>query len=71
MAEPKIAAKEPAKVKPEAGRSYAWCARGGSEKQPLCDGSHANGPFTPVAFKAEKTGETCLCQCKRTKNKPF
>ncbi len=41
---------------------------GGSKKQPCFDGSHVNGPYTPLVFKAEKIEEAYLCQCKRTKD---
>ena len=35
-----IAKKEPAGLTLEAGKTYAWCACGLSQKQPFCDGSH-------------------------------
>ena len=71
MTEPKIASKQPAFVKLEAGKTYAWCACGGSADQPFCDGSHKETTFTPLVFKAEETKEVWLCLCKRTKNKPL
>ena len=70
-AKPKIAAKQPANVKLEAGRTYAWCACGLSKKQPFCDGAHVNSHFMPVMFKAKNDEEVYLCQCKRTNNQPF
>ena len=35
MSEPKIAAKQPAAVQLEAGKTYAWCACGLSKNQPF------------------------------------
>lgn len=70
MEEPKIAAKEPAKVNIEPGL-YFWCACGKSANQPFCDGSHRGSEFRPVMFKIEKKQEAFLCQCKHTKNPPF
>lgn len=70
--EPNIAAKFPAKVELEAGKTYAWCACGHSQKQPFCDGSHkAHPPFAPLVFKAEESKTAFLCQCKHSKNKPY
>jgi CDGSH-type Zn-finger protein len=72
MSEPNIAQKFPAKVELEAGKTYAWCACGYSQKQPFCDGSHKAHPgFTPLVFKAEESKTAFLCQCKYTKNKPY
>jgi len=71
MADPKIAAKQPAAVKLEAGKTYHWCRCGESKAQPMCDGSHRGSSFTPLAFTAEATKEAWLCQCKRTKNGPY
>jgi len=71
MSEPTIAAKFPAKVELEAGKTYAWCACGLSKSQPFCDGSHKNTEFTPMVFKAEETKTAFLCQCKHSKNKPY
>ena len=71
MADPTIAAKEPAPVKVEAGRAYVWCSCGTSKKQPLCDGTHKGGPFMPIIFRPDETKEVLLCQCKRSGTKPF
>ncbi len=71
MSEAKIAAKFPAKVDVEAGKSYAWCACGLSEKQPFCDGHHKTTEFKPLVFKAEAAKTVFLCQCKQTKNAPY
>jgi CDGSH-type Zn-finger protein len=37
---PIAAKKEPCCVQTEAGKTYAWCTCGLSEKQPFCDGKH-------------------------------
>lgn len=74
MSEPHIAAKQPAAVQLEAGKTYAWCACGHSEKQPFCDGSHAKqegSDLKPLVFKAEKSETAYLCQCKHSGHKPF
>ncbi|MGH7738772.1 MAG: CDGSH iron-sulfur domain-containing protein [bacterium] len=71
MSEAHIAAKQPAAVNLEAGKTYAWCACGHSQKQPFCDGSHAAHGFKPLVFKAEETKTVHLCQCKHTKTPPF
>ena len=39
----------------EEGKSYFWCSCGKSLKQPLCDGSHKETEFKPIAFKADVT----------------
>ncbi len=73
MTSPKIAAKEPAKVALEKGKTYFFCTCGHSDKQPFCDGSHREKApdMEPHKFEAEKDGDAWLCQCKNTKNSPF
>jgi CDGSH-type Zn-finger protein len=71
MSDAKIAAKQPAAVQLETGKSYAWCACGLSKSQPFCDGSHKTTDFMPLVFKAEKAETAYLCQCKQSKKKPF
>ena len=71
MSEPKSAAKQPAAVPLDAGKTYYWCACGLSTGQPFCDGSHTTTTLTPVAFTAKMSETLYLCQCKRTKNPPF
>ncbi|MCX5735322.1 MAG: CDGSH iron-sulfur domain-containing protein [candidate division NC10 bacterium] len=71
MSEATIAAKQPAAVQLEAGKTYAWCACGLSKNQPFCDGSHKTTTLTPLAFTAKKSETAYLCQCKRTKTPPF
>lgn len=71
MTEPIAAQKSPYQAELVAGKSYAWCACGRSNKQPFCDGSHAVTDLRPVVFKAEKSKTVWLCGCKRTGSKPF
>lgn len=68
---PHIAQKAPFKVEVEAGKTYYWCACGNSKKQPLCDGSHKGGPFTPIAYTADATGPKWFCGCKHSGTKPM
>lgn len=68
---PHIAQAGPYKVEVEAGKTYHWCACGLSRKQPLCDGSHKGGPFTPLAYIAEATGPKWFCGCKHSGNQPL
>ena len=70
MSEPTIAQKAPYEVKIKAGKSYAWCACGRSNRQPYCDGTHSGSDFSPVVWKAEKDETVWLCGCKRTATKP-
>jgi CDGSH-type Zn-finger protein len=52
--------------------NYFWCACGKSQKQPFCDGSHAGGEFTPIAFTVtRKSGTLWLCGCKHSRHRPF
>ncbi len=71
MSDPKIAAKQPASVPVEAGKTYAWCTCGESKKQPFCDGTHKGTGFTPMLWKAEKSGDAWFCQCKQTGKPPL
>jgi CDGSH-type Zn-finger protein len=68
---PQVAGRSPKPVELEAGKQYAFCTCGRSEKQPFCDGSHKVTSFRPHVFTAEKTGQAWLCMCKHTKNVPF
>lgn len=71
MEKPKIAGTSPLPVELVAGQKYAWCTCGESSKQPLCDGSHKGGSFTPKVFVAEETKTAYMCTCKMTKNPGF
>jgi CDGSH-type Zn-finger protein len=68
---PITAAKEPAMVALEAGKTYFWCACGRSKNQPFCDGSHKGTKFSPVKFTAEEANRAALCRCKISANPPF
>lgn len=71
---PKCAAAYPVSVKVEAGKTYAWCTCGLSEKQPFCDGKHKNiddQPYKSLKVTYEKEQELWFCQCKQTKNPPY
>lgn len=71
MSEALVAQKGPFAVELKAGRTYAWRACGGSKEQPLCDGSHAQTPLSPVVFKADRDRTAYLCGCKTTGDRPF
>ncbi|XP_068027369.1 LOW QUALITY PROTEIN: CDGSH iron-sulfur domain-containing protein 3, mitochondrial-like [Melanerpes formicivorus] len=71
--QPVIAAKEPFAVELKAGKKYAWCSCGHSEKQPFCDGAHKKAApgASPLRFTAEEDGTAWLCGCKRTRTPPY
>jgi CDGSH-type Zn-finger protein len=71
MNEPKVARKGPYPMAVEAGKTYFWCACGGSASQPLCDGSHKGTGFTPVRYTADKSGQSYFCGCKHTGGQPM
>lgn len=71
MDKPTIAARSPAPVDVEAGKTYFWCACGRSANQPFCDGSHKDTGFTPVQYRAEADATVYFCRCKHTGNQPL
>jgi CDGSH-type Zn-finger protein len=71
MSTPIIAQTAPYRIAVEEGKSYYWCACGGSKNQPLCDGSHKGTEFTPVAYTADRTGDVAMCGCKTTGTAPL
>ena len=71
MTEPVIAQKEPCGVDVEEGNEYWWCACGKSQKQPFCDGSHADTEFLPLKYTAEVSKTLYFCGCKATRNAPL
>lgn len=68
---PKIAAKNPIPVELEAGKTYAYCTCGLSDKQPFCNGAHRGTEYVPKKFVAEETKTAYMCQCKHTSNPGF
>jgi CDGSH-type Zn-finger protein len=68
MDKPVIAARSPAPVDVEAGKSYFWCSCGKSQSQPFCDGSHKDTSFTPVKYEAEESATVYFCCCKNSSN---
>jgi len=71
MAEPIVAQKGPYMVSVEAGRKYAWCACGRSQKQPFCDGSHSGTGLSPLLYEAAESKPLWFCGCKQSGEKPF
>ena len=70
MPEPKIAQRSPV-VQPTAAGTYAWCACGGSKRQPFCDGAHQGSGFTPVKVTIAQAKTVAWCGCKHTKTPPY
>ena len=68
---PVVAAKTPAGVDIEQGKTYYWCRCGRSEGQPFCDGSHVGTGLSSLEFTAERTETVHLCRCKGTANPPY
>ncbi|PCH60379.1 MAG: glutamate synthase [SAR86 cluster bacterium] len=71
MSKPIIADNKPVKVILNKNEEYYFCTCGKSNKQPFCDGSHADTSFKPQAFIAEESGDAYLCQCKHSANLPY
>jgi len=68
---PIIAAKSPAGVDVEQGKTYYWCRCGRSQNQPFCDGSHRGTSLQPHEFTVDKSETVYLCRCKATGNAPY
>ncbi|MCR9150274.1 MAG: CDGSH iron-sulfur domain-containing protein [Rhodobacteraceae bacterium] len=68
---PTIAQDAPFPVEVTEGKTYFWCACGRSSRQPFCDGSHKDSPFSPVKYQAEKTGTVFFCGCKHSARAPL
>jgi CDGSH iron-sulfur domain-containing protein 3 len=71
MEKPRVAQKAPYAVTVEAGKRYAWCTCGLSEKQPFCDGTHKPTAFKPYIWNAVESETVYLCGCKATGGQPF
>lgn len=71
MSEPERPQLSPYQVELQAGKRYAWCRCGRSQKQPFCDGSHAGTGIEPLMFTAERDETALLCGCKDTGDPPF
>ncbi len=68
---PKIAGTAPVKHEAEAGKTYAWCTCGLSDKQPFCNGAHRDSGMTNLKVTEEESKDVWLCTCKQTKNPPY
>lgn len=71
MSDPVRASDTPFPVEVTEGKTYYWCSCGQSKKQPFCDSSHKGGNFSPIAYKAVKTGKVYFCGCKATGKQPL
>lgn len=72
---PVIAANHSFAVEVEAGKKYAWCSCGLSQKQPFCDGAHkahknADGTsvMKSIPYEATESKIVYFCGCKQSKN---
>ena len=70
MAEPKIAQKSPYIETLKPGK-YAWCACGGSQNQPYCDGTHRGTEFSPIIEEITEEKKVAWCGCKHSGKKPY
>lgn len=68
---PRVDCMEPALIALEAGRRYAWCSCGLSQKQPFCDGSHAGTDWQPLLFTPKRSQLDWICTCKFTRQPPY
>lgn len=68
---PKIAGTAPIKHEAEAGKTYAWCTCGLSDKQPFCNGAHRDTEMTNLKVTETESKDVWLCTCKQTKNPPY
>merc|ERR1712086_594201 len=66
---PTVAQRSSFKVDLVKGETYYWCSCGKSANQPLCDGSHKETEFVPVAYTHEEENRTRgMCGCKMSKD---
>jgi len=71
MDDPVVAQTSPYAVNVVEGRKYFWCSCGKSQKQPFCDGSHADTGFSPVRYEASETKQVFFCGCKQSSKQPL
>ena len=71
MPQPVIVQFGPYATEIEAGKKYAWCSCGQSQKQPFCDGPHKDTEFKPFLYQAEESKKVFYCGCKQTSGQPF
>ncbi|MBL7012854.1 MAG: CDGSH iron-sulfur domain-containing protein [Candidatus Marinimicrobia bacterium] len=62
---------QPIVVMSEAGKTYAWCSCGLTEKEPFCDGAHKKTDFKPIVLKCTQEKKLAWCGCKHSNNKPY
>lgn len=65
---PKIAGTSPIKTEMQAGKKYAWCTCGLSDKQPFCNGAHKGSTYRPNVLTCAESKTVHFCTCKQTKN---
>ena len=70
MSEPKVPQKSPYVIEEQPGKKF-WCACGGSQNQPYCDGSHKGTGISPILLEIDEPKKVAWCGCKQSGNKPL